>query len=89
MTESGGLVHWQAKLGMGLIGVGSIGLFALTKDWLKFGDNNSVVSYVFIVLALVGMLLLMLSIGVESENPELSQTFTMMEENSEETNEEE
>jgi len=89
MSSGGGLVHWQAKLGMGLVGVGSIGLFAMTKEWLKLGDNLSIMSYVFIVLALVGMLMLMLSIGIDSENPELSQTFTMMEEDTEESHEEE
>jgi hypothetical protein len=89
MVEGGGLVHWQAKLGMGLVGIGSIGLFTIAKGWWKPGDDFSVMSYILIVLALIGMLMLMLSMGIESDNPELSQTFSMMEEESKETTEEE
>jgi len=78
MAGNGSLVHWQAKLGMTLVGVGSIGLFSITKSWAPLTGNMS--SYIFIVMALLGMLMLMLSMGIDSDSEELNQPFTMMEE---------
>jgi len=62
---------------MTLVGLGVILLFITTQEWVDFPE---VIPFISILLAFLGMLTLMLSIGVESEFEELSQTFTMMEE---------
>tara|TARA_B110001452_G_C14866849_1_gene302969 strand:- start:14 stop:241 length:228 start_codon:yes stop_codon:yes gene_type:complete len=71
------LLDNQSKFGMTLVGLGVILLFITTQEWVEFPE---VIPFISILLALLGMLTLMLSIGVESEFEELSQTFTMMEE---------
>jgi hypothetical protein len=71
------LLDNQSKFGMTLVGLGVILLFITTQEWVDFPE---VIPFISILLAFLGMLTLMLSIGVESEFEELSQTFTMMEE---------
>ena len=76
MAGSGGLIQWQAKIGMILIALGSIGLFSITKGWLTTGGEA--MSYVLITTSLFGVMLLLLSIGVEVGSEELSQTYTLV-----------
>ena len=71
------LLDKQSKFGMTLVGIGVILLFVYTQEWVDFPEF---IPFISILLAFLGMLTLMLSIGVESEFEELSQTFTMMEE---------
>ncbi|MDA0842731.1 MAG: hypothetical protein O3B67_02090 [archaeon] len=66
----GGLLDWQARLGMTLIGAGSISLFLSTKDFLP---SEGVFGFIYLLAALLGLLMLMLSIGVDSNNPRLSE----------------
>lgn len=68
--EEGGLLNWQAKLGMTLVGAGSISLFLSTKDFLP---NDGVFDFIYLLSALLGLLMLMLSIGVASNHPHLSE----------------
>ena len=71
MGSDGGLIHWQAKLGMAMVGIGTIGLFLTTQN---SSLNDGVVPFVLILSALLGMLMLFLSVGVENTNAEFGQT---------------
>ena len=75
--ESMALLENQSKLGMSLIGIGAISLFADSQGWFDFPE---VVPFLSITVSFLGMLTLMLSVGVDSEIEELTETFTMMEE---------
>lgn len=72
-----GLLENQSKLGMTLIGIGVITLFVESQEWF---DIPSVVPFLALIASFIGLLTLMLSIGIDSEIKELSETFTMMEE---------
>ena len=71
MTSDGGLIHWQAKLGMAMVGIGAIGLFLTTQSTLP---NEGVLPFVLILSALLGSLMLFLSVGVENTTTDLGQT---------------
>jgi hypothetical protein len=71
----GGLVHWQAKTGLGFIGVGTIGLFLSSQAKLPFGlENTMPIGALLLTTAFLGILLLTLSVGVDHEMDHLSQT---------------
>ena len=68
---NGSVLHWQAKMGMSMIGIGSIGLFLSSQGHLP---STGVVSLSLLIIALLGLLLLMLSVGVDHEMEQLSET---------------
>ena len=69
--ESPRVLHWQAKFGMTLIAIGCIGLFMTTQDVVP---ATGIVPFFLLVSALLGLLMLFLSIGINSSNPQLSET---------------
>lgn len=71
MGSNGGMIHWQAKLGMAMVGIGTIGLFLTTQSTLS---NEGVLPFVLILSALLGMLMLFLSVGVENTTSDLGKT---------------
>ena len=75
MSQKGGVLHWQAKLGMTFIGLGSIGLFLSSQNHIT---NEGVVPFVLMITALLGLFMLMLSIGVSNTSPHLSSTHQLV-----------
>ena len=71
MADRGGLIQWQAQLGMGMVGVGSIGLFLSSRGSIP---NEGMLPFGLILTALLGALMLFLSVGVENTNSDLAQT---------------
>lgn len=71
MGSKSGMIHWQAKLGMTMVGIGTIGLFLTTQSTLP---NEGVLPFVLILSALLGSLMLFLSVGVENTTTDLGQT---------------
>lgn len=67
----GNVLHWQAKIGMCMIAIGSIGLFLASQGHLP---STGVLSLSLLITALLGLLLLMLSVGVDHEMEQLSET---------------
>ena len=76
MAEAGGLIDWQARIGMTMVGLGAVGLFSVTRGWLDNGGGA--IDYVLITMALFGILLLFLSMGIDVDNEELSQSTTLI-----------
>lgn len=75
MTSDGGVMHWQAKLGMTLIAIGSIGLFAASQDYIA---NNEFTGITLLITALLGLFMLMLSVGVKNSSSHLSSTHQLV-----------
>ena len=46
MGSSGGLIHWQAKLGMTMVGIGTIGLFLTTQSTLQTKEHSLCVDFI-------------------------------------------
>ena len=70
LMENPNLIHWQAKFGMTLIAIGCIGLFLTTQDVVP---ATGFVPFVLLTSALLGILMLFLSIGVNSDVSQLSE----------------
>ena len=68
-------MHWQAKLGMTFIAVGCIGLFAAAQDYIK---NNDFIGIALLITALLGLCMLMLSVGVKNSSHHLSSTHQLV-----------
>jgi len=65
------IIHWQAKTGMTFIGIGSIGLFLSSQGYLP---NTGILALSLLISALLGLLMLTLSVGVDHEITQLSET---------------
>ena len=71
IMESPRVLHWQAKFAMTLIAIGCIGLFMTTQDVVP---ATGIVPFFLLVSALLGLLMLFLSVGINSSNSQLSET---------------
>ena len=75
MSQEGGVLHWQAKLGMTFIALGSIGLFLSSQNHIA---NDGIIPFILMITSLLGLFILMLSVGVKNSSSHLSSTHQLV-----------